>query len=71
MRGPTAPVSVLAAPLKFTAPPAVLGALVGTVQFEVGGTYDIAVYDGQVSMCGYSGPATGRTADLFEKAFLR
>ena len=52
------------------APPALIGALVSTVQFEVGGTYNVAVFDGQVSMCGYSGPA-GSTADLFQKAFLR
>lgn len=53
------------------AAPQLIGAMVNTVQFEVGQTYDVAVFDGRVSMCGYSGLATGETGELFSKAFLR
>lgn len=57
--------------VEIVAAPRLIGAMIGAVKFEVGGTYNVAVYDGQVAMCGYSGPAAGQTEELFREAFFR
>ncbi|QIG44497.1 hypothetical protein G5V58_18450 [Nocardioides anomalus] len=49
--------------------PVNVAALVKKTDFQVGGTYLVAVFDGQVSLC-YGGPAD-QAAPLFEKAFVR
>jgi hypothetical protein len=57
--------------VELTAPPAgVADILGGTPQFEVGQTYLVPAYQGAVSMCGYSGPATGDLQSLYTKAFV-
>ncbi len=57
--------------VEITAAPRLIGAMIGAVKFELGGTYNVAVFDGQVAMCGYSGPAAGQTEELFRAAFVR
>jgi hypothetical protein len=49
--------------------PSGLDAMLGTVHFEVGGSYLVAAYDGQLSQC-YSGSATGELQSPFAKAFV-
>ena len=46
-----------------------LGAMLGTVDFQVGQDYLVAAYDGQMSQC-YSGPASGYLRSPFTKAFV-
>jgi hypothetical protein len=55
--------------VEVTAPQGAFDAMLGTVNFEVGGSYLVAAYDGQLSMC-YSGSATGSLQSPFEKAFV-
>jgi hypothetical protein len=55
--------------VEVTAPQGVFDNLVNTVDFQVGGDYLVAAYDGQVSMC-YSGSAAGELRSPFEKAFV-
>jgi len=43
--------------------------LIGAVEFEVGGTYLVSATDGQVTVCGFSGPATPELAQLYADAF--
>jgi carbamoylphosphate synthase large subunit len=43
--------------------------MINTVNFEVGQSYLVAAYDGQVSMC-YSGAASGELRSPFDKAFI-
>ena len=56
--------------VEVTAPPAQFGPMLSAVQFQVGGDYLVAAFDGQLSMC-YSGTATGDLRSPFEKAFVR
>jgi hypothetical protein len=51
-----------------TAPQPLFDTLQGAVQFQVGQSYLVAAYDGQVSIC-YSGPATETLRSPYEKAF--
>jgi len=55
--------------VQVTAEPALFGTLIDRVHFEEGGSYLVAAFDGQVSMC-YSGPATGQLLSSFEKGFV-
>ena len=55
--------------VQVTAPQSVFNAMIGTVDFQVGESYLVAAYDGQLSMC-YSGSATGSLRSPFEKAFV-
>jgi hypothetical protein len=49
--------------------PAGLGAMLGTVDFQVGGSYLVAAFNGQVSQC-YTGSASGDLRSPFDKAFV-
>lgn len=51
------------------APPAVLEALILAVKFEVGQRYLVSALDGQVSVCGYSGPWSPQLEQLYVEAF--
>jgi hypothetical protein len=55
--------------VQVTAPQAVFNDMINTVNFEVGHSYLVAAYDGQVSMC-YSGSASGELRSPFDKAFV-
>jgi len=46
-----------------------LEALIGGIQFEVGGQYLISATDRQVNYCGFSGEATPELRASFESAF--
>jgi hypothetical protein len=46
-------------------------ALVGAVDFQVGGSYLVAANEGQVTVCGFSGPATPQLQSLYDDAFGR
>ncbi|MDX6360761.1 MAG: hypothetical protein QOH37_3815 [Nocardioidaceae bacterium] len=52
---------------KVSAP--VLGDLVDAAQLAVGQQYLISAQNGQVTACGFSGPADGRLAALYEQAY--
>lgn len=51
------------------APAAELTDLIGAVDFEVGGSYLVAASDGQVTACGFSGPASPQLERLYTQAF--
>jgi hypothetical protein len=51
------------------APGAELEALLSAVSFEEGGRYLVAATDGQVTVCGFTGPYTDQLASLYEQAF--
>lgn len=51
------------------APAEELAALVGAVDFEAGGTYLVSATDGEVTVCGFSGPATPQLEALYDEAF--
>jgi hypothetical protein len=53
------------------APPAGISDLLNQAQFQVGGSYLVSAFDGAVSMCGASGPATVDLKSLYNKAFVR
>ena len=55
--------------VEVTAPQSEFDAMIGAVDFEVGESYLVAAYDGQLSMC-YSGSANGSLRSPFEKAFV-
>jgi hypothetical protein len=55
--------------VQVSAPPDLFSTMQDTVQFEVGGDYLVAAFDGQMSMC-YSGTAGGDLASPFQKAFV-
>ncbi len=57
--------------VQVSAPPAGLDALINQTQFQVGGTYLVSAFGGSVSMCGFSGPASGDLQKLFKEAFVR
>ena len=44
-------------------------AMIGAVDFQVGGDYLVAAFDGQISQC-YSGSASGELQSPFSKAFV-
>jgi hypothetical protein len=52
---------------KVSAP--VLGDLVDAAQLAVGRQYLVSAQGGQVTACGFSGPADGRLAALYEQAY--
>ena len=56
--------------VEVSAPPAGFDALLNQVQFQVGGTYLVSSYNGAVSMCGFSGPASAALQKLFTEAFV-
>jgi len=56
--------------VQVTAPAPGFDKLVNQLQFQVGGTYLVSAYQGSVSMCGFSGPATDELRSLFQKAFV-
>lgn len=51
------------------APPEVLDRLVLSVRFEVGQRFLVSAYDGQVGICGYSGPWSPGLEQLYVEAF--
>ena len=51
------------------APTPDLRALLGAVEFEVGGHYLVSATDGRVTLCGFSGRATDDLRALYEEAF--
>lgn len=51
------------------APAEQLTNLIGAVEFEVGGTYLVSATGGQVTVCGFSGPATPELQQLYADAF--
>lgn len=51
------------------APAELLTNLIGAVEFEVGGTYLVSATNGQVTVCGFSGPATPELEQLYADAF--
>lgn len=53
------------------APGAELEALLSAVSFEEGGRYLVAATDGQVTVCGFTGPYTDQLASVYEQAFPR
>jgi hypothetical protein len=55
--------------VEVTAPQSEFDAMIGAVNFEVGESYLVAAYDGQLSMC-YTGSANGSLRSPFEKAFV-
>lgn len=55
--------------VQVSAPPELFGTMQSMVQFEEGGDYLVAAFDGQLSMC-YSGTASGDLASPFQKAFV-
>ena len=52
-----------------TAAPEAMQQLVGAVKFEDNGRYLISSTNGQVSVCGFSGPYTADLAALYDEAF--
>jgi len=54
--------------VQVTAPQPLFDTLLDTVQFQVGQSYLVAAYDGQVSIC-YSGAATETLRSPYERAF--
>jgi hypothetical protein len=58
--------------VQLTAPPAGFAKILsqGTT-FQVGQSYLVPAYQGAVSMCGYSGPATSDLQRVFKEAFVR
>lgn len=61
----------VAGEVQVAAPPEHLQALISAVQFEVGGSYLVSATDGQVSVCGFSGQASGPLQQLYNEAFVR
>lgn len=53
------------------APPEQLQDLVGAVDFHEGGRYLVSASDGQVTVCGLTGPWSRRLAALYDAAFNR
>lgn len=50
-------------------PPGAHAALIGEIDFRVGGQYLITASEGSVNMCGYSGEATPEMEAAFDAAF--
>lgn len=49
--------------------PEALAALIGAVEFEVGQRYLVSASDGQVTVCGLSGPFSPELENLYREAF--
>jgi len=56
--------------VEVTGPPAGITEALNQVQFQVGGTYLVSTWNGSISMCGYSGPASGPLESLYKEAFV-
>ena len=56
---------------KVTTAPELLRPLAESATLRVGGTYLVAARDGQVTGCGFTGPATARLAHLYDRAYAR
>jgi hypothetical protein len=56
---------------RVAAPPARLAPLVSAAKLHVGGSYLVSAQGGNVTECGFSGPATGQRAALYRQAFGR
>jgi hypothetical protein len=57
--------------VQLAAPPAGVARILGrATTFQVGQSYLVPAYQGAVSMCGYTGVATGDLKTLFQKAFV-
>jgi len=57
--------------VQLTAPPASFAKiLTSSSTFQVGQSYLVSAYQGSVSMCGYSGPATSDLQQVFKEAFV-
>jgi hypothetical protein len=54
---------------KVVAPQSLLRPLVESARFKVGDDYLVSAHDGQVTACGYSGPASGPLASLYSQAY--
>ncbi len=52
-----------------SAPQGLFDTMIGTVDFQVGGDYLVAAFDGQISQC-YSGSSGGDLRSPFDKAFV-
>ena len=55
--------------VRVQAPAEELQDLVGAVEFEQGGRYLVSATNGQVTVCGFSGPYSADLAALYEQAF--
>jgi hypothetical protein len=55
--------------VRVQAPADALQDLVGAVKFEQGGRYLVSATNGQVTVCGFSGPYTADLAALYDQAF--
>ena len=55
--------------VRVEAPPEALQELILSVKFEVGQRYLVSAADGQVSLCGYSGPWSPSLEQLYVEAF--
>lgn len=49
--------------------PGGMEALIGGIEFQVGETYLVSAYDGVVSYCGLTGPATPELQSMYDQAF--
>jgi hypothetical protein len=52
-----------------TTTPSLLRPLAESASFSVGRTYLVSAHGGQVTGCGFSGPATGHLAHLYDQAY--
>ncbi len=52
-------------------PPAALASTLGAVDFEEGQRYLVSAVDGQVTVCGFSGPYSAELEQLYRDAFAR
>lgn len=55
--------------VEVAAQPESMTALIGAVDFEVGGTYLVSATAGRVTACGFSGPVTPQLEQLYADAF--
>lgn len=55
--------------VEVAAPAESMTELIGAVDFQVGASYLVSATDGQVSVCGFSGPATPQLEQLYADAF--
>lgn len=55
--------------VRVESPPEALSALIGAVDFEVGQRYLVSASDGQVTVCGLSGPFSPELESLYLEAF--
>lgn len=55
--------------VEVAAPAEEMQALIGAVDFQVGQSYLVSAADGDVTVCGFSGPATPELQRLYDEAF--